>query len=183
MAEEPILCFDGDKAGRKAAYRAMETALPLIGPGKSLRFALLPEGQDPDDLASSGGAEAIAPVIAAAKPFAEMLFLRETEGQIFDTPERRAGAGAAAARTRPPLSATRRCAGITPEWRERLRALFGAAPPRAQGARGAQRGSRAARRGFDQGRASASPASRCRDPACRAAPSASRSARSSSSPR
>ena len=50
MAERPILCFDGDNAGRKAAFRAIETALPLIGAGKSLRFALLPEGQDPDDL-------------------------------------------------------------------------------------------------------------------------------------
>jgi DNA primase len=91
LGEEPILCFDGDKAGRKAAYRALETALPLIGPGKSLRFALLPEGQDPDDLARSGGADAIGPVIAAAKPFADMLFQRETEGQTFDTPEKRAG--------------------------------------------------------------------------------------------
>ena len=52
MAEEPILCFDGDRAGRKAAYRAIDMALPLIGPGRSLRFALLPEGQDPDDLAA-----------------------------------------------------------------------------------------------------------------------------------
>jgi DNA primase len=91
MSEEPILCFDGDKAGRKAAYRALETALPLIGPGKSLKFALLPEGQDPDDLARSGGPEAIAAVIDAARPFADMLFQRETEGQAFDTPEKRAG--------------------------------------------------------------------------------------------
>jgi DNA primase len=90
MANEPILCFDGDRAGQKAAFRAIEIALPLIGPGKSLRFALLPEGQDPDDLARSGGAEAIAQTLESAKPLAEMLFLRETEGQIFDTPERRA---------------------------------------------------------------------------------------------
>jgi DNA primase len=91
MAEEPILCFDGDRAGRKAAFRAIETALPLIGPGKSLKFALLPEGQDPDDLARSGGGEAISAVISGAKAFSEMLFLRETEGQVFDTPEKRAG--------------------------------------------------------------------------------------------
>ncbi len=90
MCETPTLCFDGDKAGRKAAFRAVETALPLIGPGKSFRFALLPEGQDPDDLAKSGGPEAVAAVLAQAKPFSEMLFARETEGQIFDTPERRA---------------------------------------------------------------------------------------------
>ena len=90
MSEEPVLCFDGDKAGRKAAFRAIETALPLIGAGKTLRFALLPEGQDPDDLARSGGPEAIAGVIDRAHPFAEMLFLRETEGQVFDTPDKRA---------------------------------------------------------------------------------------------
>ncbi|MGO9742896.1 MAG: DNA primase [Roseiarcus sp.] len=91
LSEAPILCFDGDKAGRKAAYRAIDTALPLIGPGKSLQFALLPEGQDPDDLARSGGGEAIGEVLTGARPLAEMLFQRETEGQTFDTPEKRAG--------------------------------------------------------------------------------------------
>jgi len=90
MAEEPILCFDGDRAGRKAAFRAVETVLPLIGPGKSLRFALLPEGQDPDDLARSGGAAALDAVLGAAKPMSEMIFAREMEGQTLDTPERRA---------------------------------------------------------------------------------------------
>jgi DNA primase len=91
MAGEPILCFDGDKAGRKAAFRAIDTALPLIGPGKSLRFALLPEGQDPDDLVRSSGPSAVEAALKDAKPLAEMLFLRETEGRMFDTPERRAG--------------------------------------------------------------------------------------------
>ena len=64
MADEPILCFDGDKAGQKAAWRAADLALPHLLPGKSLRFALLPEGQDPDDLARSGGRGAIEEVIA-----------------------------------------------------------------------------------------------------------------------
>jgi DNA primase len=91
MADEPILCFDGDKAGRKAAYRAVDVALPLAAPGKSLRFAMLPEGQDPDDLFRSGGAPAIAEVLGAAEPLAELLFARETEGHAFDTPEKRAG--------------------------------------------------------------------------------------------
>jgi DNA primase len=90
MAEEPILCFDGDKAGRKAAFRAVDTALPLIGPGKTLRFALLPEGQDPDDLARAGGGAAIESVLAASRPLVEMLFARETEAQPLDTPERKA---------------------------------------------------------------------------------------------
>ncbi len=90
MAEEPILCFDGDRAGRKAAYRAIDTALPLIGPGRSLRFALLPEGQDPDDLARSGGTEAVETVLDQALPLVDLIWLRETEGGTPETPERRA---------------------------------------------------------------------------------------------
>jgi len=90
MADEPILCFDGDRAGQKAAYRAADIALPNLKPGKSLRIALLPEGQDPDDLARSGGRGAIEDVIAAARPLADMIWSREIEGGSFGTPERRA---------------------------------------------------------------------------------------------
>lgn len=91
MAEEPILCFDGDRAGRKAAYRAVDTALPLIGPGRTLRFALLPDGQDPDDLARAGGGAAIEAVLEQALPLVDLIWLRETEGEALATPERRAG--------------------------------------------------------------------------------------------
>ena len=90
MADEPMLCFDGDAAGLRAAYRAVDLALPRLAPGKSLKFALLPQGQDPDDLFRSGGRDAVADVIAAARPLAAMLWSRETEGRAFDTPERRA---------------------------------------------------------------------------------------------
>jgi DNA primase len=90
MASEPILCFDGDSAGRRAAFRAIEMALPLIGAGKSLRFALLPEGQDPDDLIRLSGPAAMAERLKSALPFADMLFIRETDGERFDTPEQRA---------------------------------------------------------------------------------------------
>ena len=90
IATEPILCFDGDSAGRRAAFRAIETALPLIGAGKSLRFALLPEGQDPDDLIRLSGPAAMAEHFKGALPFADMLFIRETDGEHFDTPEPRA---------------------------------------------------------------------------------------------
>jgi DNA primase len=90
MADEPILCFDGDKAGQKAAWRAADLALPHLLPGKSLRFALLPEGQDPDDLARSGGRGAIEEVIAAARGLADVIWSRELEGGTFATPERRA---------------------------------------------------------------------------------------------
>ncbi len=90
MADEPILCFDGDRAGQKAAFRAADLALPFLAPGKSLRFALLPEGQDPDDLVRSGGRGALEEVMAAARPLAEVLWSRELEGGNFATPERRA---------------------------------------------------------------------------------------------
>jgi DNA primase len=90
MADEPILCFDGDKAGQKAAWRAADLALPHLKPGKSLRFALLPEGQDPDDLARAGGRAAIEDVISAARPLADAVWSRAIEGGSFATPERRA---------------------------------------------------------------------------------------------
>jgi DNA primase len=90
MADEPTLCFDGDAAGRRAAYRAVDNALALVKPGKSLRFASLPEGHDPDDLVRAGGREAVAEVLAGARPLADVLWMRETEAGGFDTPERRA---------------------------------------------------------------------------------------------
>jgi DNA primase len=90
MADEPVLCFDGDNAGLRAAFRAVELAMPRLKPGKSLKFALLPQGQDPDDLVRSAGRDAVAEVIAAAKPLAAMLWANMTEGHEFDTPERRA---------------------------------------------------------------------------------------------
>ena len=90
MADEPILCFDGDGAGQRAALRAADLALPHLKPGKSLRFALMPEGQDPDDLARTGGRAAIDEVLSAARPLAEVLWSREIEGGSFATPERRA---------------------------------------------------------------------------------------------
>jgi DNA primase len=90
MADEPILCFDGDRAGQKAAWRAADLALPHLKPGKSLRFALLPEGQDPDDLARSGGRAAIEEVISAARGLADLIWSREIEGNSYATPERRA---------------------------------------------------------------------------------------------
>ncbi len=90
MAEEPILCFDGDAAGLKAAHRAIDTALPLIGPGRTLRFVLLPGGQDPDELYRAGGVRAIAEALAEPLPLVELLWRRESEGKPLDTPERRA---------------------------------------------------------------------------------------------
>ncbi|WP_442754596.1 DNA primase [Methylocystis sp. JAN1] len=91
LTEEPILCFDGDKAGLKAAYRAVDTALPLIGPGKTLRFVLLPDGQDPDELLRAGGPGALAQALERTLPLVDLLWMRETQSAVLDTPERRAG--------------------------------------------------------------------------------------------
>ena len=90
MADEPILCFDGDKAGVRAAGRAADLAMPHLQPGKSLRFALLPEGQDPDDLIRDSGREAMEEVLRTARPMVDLLWTRETEHGVYDTPERRA---------------------------------------------------------------------------------------------
>ena len=91
MADEPTLCFDGDEAGLKAAFRAVETALPHIAPGKSLRFALLPAGHDPDDLVRREGPEALRKLVEAAKPMIDMLWFSTGYGVDLGTPERRAG--------------------------------------------------------------------------------------------
>src|SRR3546814_16726070 len=71
LVDVPTVCFDGDNAGRKAAVRAAMRALPVMEPGKSLRFASPPDGKDPDDLAREGGLEAMNPGTAPAKALVE----------------------------------------------------------------------------------------------------------------
>ena len=90
-SSEPVLCFDGDGAGQRAAFRSIERALPLLKPGRSFRFALLEGGQDPDDILRDKGAPALRQAMSETRPFAEMLFRREVEVEPLDTPERRAG--------------------------------------------------------------------------------------------
>ncbi|MFB2550688.1 DNA primase [Ensifer soli] len=90
MTPQPVLCFDGDGAGIRAANRALDLALPHLKPGRSLRFALLPDGKDPDDLVRQDGRAAFDRVLDAARSLSEMLWQRETQGTSFDTPEKRA---------------------------------------------------------------------------------------------
>ena len=91
LADEPTVCLDGDSAGRRAGYRLIERALPQLKPGFSLSFALLPQGEDPDSLVSAQGAQAFRKVVDAARPLAELLWMKQVEGRPLDTPERRAG--------------------------------------------------------------------------------------------
>ena len=87
MAGEPVLCFDGDKAGRKAAARAAAMAMPQLRADRTLAFALLPEGQDPDELIGSAGAAAVATALDAALPLVDLVWSRAIEGRSFSTPE------------------------------------------------------------------------------------------------
>ena len=90
-APEPVMAFDGDAAGQKAAHRAAHLALPLIKAGYSLRFAFLPAGEDPDSFLAKSGAQAMRGLLDAALPLSEVMWRSETEGRDFSTPERRAG--------------------------------------------------------------------------------------------
>jgi DNA primase len=91
MVDVPLLCFDGDAAGQKAAIRAATRALPMLAPGRSLCFATLPAGQDPDDLVRSGGRDAIEAVFKQSAPLVEILWRHEQDAAPLDTPEARAG--------------------------------------------------------------------------------------------
>jgi DNA primase len=90
ISDEPIITLDGDAAGQRAALRLIDLALPLLEAGRSLRFAMMPEGQDPDDLLKSAGAGAVQSLLDAAVPMVQLLWNREIEGKNFDSPERKA---------------------------------------------------------------------------------------------
>ncbi|MCI2398584.1 DNA primase [Aliiroseovarius subalbicans] len=90
IASEPIIALDGDTAGLRAAMRVIDTALPLLEAGQSLRFAIMPEGLDPDDLLKAQGPDAMQALLDQAMPMVQLLWRRETEGKVFDSPERKA---------------------------------------------------------------------------------------------
>ena len=93
LADEPVVCLDGDEAGLRAAHRLIERALPVLKPGKSLRFALLPRRPGPGQPAAQrAAAGARAPVLEEALPLIEFLWRRETR-----RPQLAHGAAAAAA--------------------------------------------------------------------------------------
>ena len=91
MAPEPVLCFDGDEAGKRAAYRAAERAIPLLEPGRSLQFVTLPAGQDPDSLLAEKGVEGVESCLKDRRDLSDLVWQMHTEARRFDTPERVAG--------------------------------------------------------------------------------------------
>jgi len=136
ITPEPVLCFDGDEAGMRAANRAADLALAGLKPGRSLRFALLPDGKDPDDLVRDGGQPAFDAVIAQARPLADMIWMRETSAGVFDTPERRAALEAGFNRITAAIADESVRRHYVQDMRERLNAYFeGAAPKRARDGR------------------------------------------------
>ncbi|MGB7262562.1 MAG: DNA primase [Albidovulum sp.] len=87
---EPVIMLDGDTAGIRAATRLVDLALPLLEAGLGLRFVILPEGMDPDDVLKRQGRDAMATILAGAEPMVNLLWRRETDGKDFDSPERKA---------------------------------------------------------------------------------------------
>ena len=150
---EPTLCFDADAAGRRAASRAIDRALPMLKPGKSFRFALISGGKDADDVLREQGPAALRAQLSETHPFVEALFVRERDLEALDTPERRT-ALKARLRHAAQLIQDRE---LGEAYREELSARFEAAfpkapPPMASGYRPAfQPGGRGGRRGVRPG--------------------------------
>ncbi|NIZ10016.1 DNA primase [Pseudooceanicola sp. HF7] len=95
VSPEPVFAMDGDTAGLRAAQKVLDLAMPKLRVGQTVRFILLPEGQDPDDLLKTKGPSAMQALIDEALPLVELLWRRETEGKTFDSPDRRAALDAA----------------------------------------------------------------------------------------
>ncbi|SCY90740.1 DNA primase [Paracoccus tibetensis] len=136
VSPEPVIALDGDAAGQRAAQRLIDLALPMTGPGQALRFVILPAGQDPDDLITSAGPGAMGALLDGARPLLDLLWSRETEGQSFDSPERRAALEArlAAAIAKIPDERTR--GHYASELKRKQWDLFGARKPQAASRQG-----------------------------------------------
>jgi DNA primase len=138
VVPEPTLCFDGDRAGKAAAYRAAERAVPLLKPGHSLQFVMLPEGEDPDSLVRNQGRSAMDELLSRPVGLSELLWSLLTEGKIFDTPERRAGLEAEFGRLTRQILDERVRVHYLRYLRGRLDALLGDRPRQRHAAKGYQ---------------------------------------------
>jgi len=148
VSPEPVIALDGDAAGQRAAQRLIDLALPLTGPGQALRFVILPAGQDPDDLIKGAGPGAMGALLEQARPLLDLLWARETEGHVFDSPERKAALDRRLqeAVARIPDDLTRN--HYTEEIRRKRWELFGGGSrPRQAGQRSGAAGRSQARRG------------------------------------
>ncbi len=139
-ADEPVVALDGDEAGQRAALRLAELALPLLEPGKSLRFATLPPKMDPDDVIRDGGAAAMARHLDEARPMLSLLWQQLIEGKVFDSPER----GAALDRDLRDMLGRIADPSVKAHYRAAVqtlrRELFAPARPAGQGSRAARTG-------------------------------------------
>jgi DNA primase len=151
MTPQPVLCFDGDGAGIRAANRAADLALPFIKPERTVRFALLPDGKDPDDLVRHEGRAPFDKVLAGARPLDEMIWNREVQGASFDTPESRAALEARLRQITGAIADEDVRRHYQQGMRDRLNAFFRPAPR--QGGGGGNRQGRGGGRGAPQGSA------------------------------
>ncbi|MFD0979624.1 DNA primase [Tropicimonas aquimaris] len=135
---EPVVAMDGDSAGLKAALRLIDLALPLLEAGQSLRFCLMPNGQDPDELLKAKGPQAMQALLDDAQPMVSLLWQREIEGKVLDSPERRAALDKALRETIRKIADPAIRAHYAEEIRDRRSTLFGF--NRAQGGNGAGQG-------------------------------------------
>jgi DNA primase len=130
---EPTLCFDGDRAGRQAAARAMDRALPLLKPGRSFKFAIVEGGKDPDEVLREQGPAALKAQLARTTPFAEALFIRERDQEPLDTPERRAGLKARLRAAAGQIADKDLSQAYRDDLLQRYEAQFATRPPRGEG--------------------------------------------------
>ena len=139
ISPEPVITLDGDAAGRRAAMRLMELAFPLLEAGRSLRFVMMPDGKDPDDLIREQGVARMRELLAQSQPMVDLLWQRETEGRDFDSPERRA----ALEKSLDEVVGRIRDRSMQQHYRDSLRQmrreLFGFSPPPSRKIRGGTR--------------------------------------------
>lgn len=153
MTPEPVLCFDGDGAGIRAANRAADLALPLIKPERTVRFALLPDGKDPDDLVRHEGRAPFDKIMASARPLADMIWNREVQGANFDTPESRAALEARLRQVTAVIADEDVRRHYQQAMRDRLNSFFRPVPRQGGGNFGGNRQQRGGARGGQQGNA------------------------------
>jgi DNA primase len=135
LADVPILCFDGDSAGQKAAIRAAHRALPHIEPGRSLSFVTLPDGMDPDDLVRARGAAAFEALLQNPQPLSDRIWAHEVAAEPLDTPEARAGLKRRLSELAQTIVEPSVRTEYLAEFRNRFDALFAPAPREFRGSR------------------------------------------------